>query len=139
MGMYTECFVRVEIEENTPPDVIEILRWMFDQDSGPCPESLPDHPFFACDRWAAIGHSGSFYHQPRPTSSMWLDQGKWYICSRSDLKNYDDEISKFFDWLQPYAEATPGDFIGYSLYEEDQTPTLILKRDPFPSLPEMLP
>ena len=47
------------------------------------------------------------------------------LVVRSDFKNYNGEIGKFFDWITPYIEKG-GDktFIGYSLYEEDDEPKL---------------
>lgn len=41
------------------------------------------------------------------------------------LKNYDDEIDKFFDWLNPYIEGIPGQCIGYKWHEYDDAPTLV--------------
>ena len=49
----------------------------------------------------------------------------YYLVVRSDFKNYQGEIGKFFDWISPYIEKC-GDktFIGYSLYEEYDEPRL---------------
>jgi hypothetical protein len=49
----------------------------------------------------------------------------------ANLKNYDDEIAKFFDWIDQYVEGSEGDFLGYSLYEEtepEQPPWCFFKK-----------
>ena len=49
----------------------------------------------------------------------------WCLTSISNLKNYEGEIAKFLMWLAPYIE-TDG-FLGFTRYEEYDTPTLIYK------------
>jgi transposase InsO family protein len=43
------------------------------------------------------------------------------------LKNYDNEIKHFIDWLTPYIDQEDGECIGWSWYEEDDKPTLLFK------------
>jgi hypothetical protein len=50
---------------------------------------------------------------------------RWSLLGKGDIKNYEGEIEKFFEWIIPYVDGYPGDFIGYSRYEEDLKPTLI--------------
>lgn len=89
--------------------------------AGPQPDHIPDHPFFRCTRWDAIGSGWSFYHAPFSLSKM----EKGYIFSRSDIKNYDDEIRHFLDWLRPYIAPVVGRCIGWTWYEEADQPTLL--------------
>lgn len=56
-----------------------------------------------------------------------FDRSYGYIFSRSDLKNYDDEIAEFFNWFSPLTTAEPGKCIGYSWYEEHDSPIFIYK------------
>lgn len=44
----------------------------------------------------------------------------WAFMLHANLKNYDGEIAKFFDWIDPYVEGSEGDYMGYSLYEETE-------------------
>ena len=133
MGMYTEikvdCIVR-------PVDQVSLdaLRIMFDwpgpgsrsprQRSIASSFSLPDAPLFRCARWHSIGRCGSAYFDAEPSSKMEdLGDGTWRITSISNLKNYDDEIGKFFDWLRPMVVGTAGQVIGHQWYEQERHPT----------------
>lgn len=123
MGMYTEIVIKACMKENLPEEVSKVLDYMFR--GGEKPDIyLPSHSFFKCPRWDFIGKGSSYYHVP--ASITFYDEG--YLFSRSDLKNYDDEINLFFDWINPYLEGLSGQCIGYLWYEEDTEPTLIYKR-----------
>lgn len=130
MGMYTEIFISCRIKKNAPEDVITILRSLFDQtvktDEDLKAITIPEHALFKCPRWRAIGNCSSYYFVPQATSVMWKDDiaGQWFITSRSDLKNYDNEIELFFDWIMPHVDECGGQFIGYSRYEEENMPVL---------------
>lgn len=135
MGMYTEIVVRFnfipsEIEDNE----YKILDFMFNPNSDLDESdfgSLPSHDFFKCSRWASIGSCSSFYHHPnavkdwyKPEYEIKNPNSSRYVFNRSDLKNYDNEIGLFFDWLDSLGLFYEGEFMGYSLYEEDNTPTI---------------
>ncbi len=124
MGRYTEILIKADLKRDTPDDVKEILHYLFNRTRMQWGDDLlPDHEFFKCHRWEFIGSCSSFYHVPWATSRY--DENT--IFSRSDLKNYGGEIAKFFNWIQPYIEATKGQCIGYSWYEEDMQPELYYK------------
>lgn len=129
MGMYTEIFVNCELRKDVPEEVVHDLRILFDESfiTDGFVSDIPKQD----KRLRAIGNCSSYYFQPRATSAMWYDDigRSWYICSRSDLKNYDGEIEAFFAWLGPYVAANPGEFIGYHRYEEDDAPVLVFKRE----------
>ena len=126
MGMYTELVLKVEFEKNIDPLVYKILHHMFGDGEEP-QERLPDHPFFDCPRWSFIGRCSSFYHHPENINS-WHDvdySSSVRVFSRSDLKNYDNEIALFIDWVKPYVVPATGSCLGWVWYEEDEMPTLI--------------
>lgn len=126
MGMYTELVLKCQIKEGVPRQVKEVLHYLFvDQTTG-VPE-CPNHPFFKTPRWNFVGSSGSFYHHPKPVTHLYeVDYADFmYIFSRSDLKNYDNEIALFLDWINPYLDHMPGECIGWTWYEEEEQPTLI--------------
>lgn len=124
MGMYTEFYINTEIKKTAPKIVFDVLNYLFNQNELISEENLPDHPFFKTCRWKFIGKGSSFYHIPFPLSKLEKIEGVYYLTSRSDLKNYDNEIEKFLDWIMPYIDTTDDFFIGYSRYEEDEKPTL---------------
>lgn len=124
MGMYTEIYFRAELARDVPVEVVEILKSMSDF-RNPEPEELPDHPLFQCSRWRNVGCGGSAYF-PITKSEIYLDKysAQWHVFFLANLKNYSGEIGHFFDWIDPYLDSREGEFLGYSLYEEDDNPIL---------------
>ena len=122
MGMYTEIYVNVDLREDTPKDVIETLKAMCAKDS----ESplLADKP----SRWSYMFNNGSYYTPNTECGLLTWDTigNQWSLLAKGDIKNYEDEIEAFFEWLMPHVEGELGDFIGYTRYEESEKPTLIL-------------
>lgn len=133
MGMYTELHFNAELRKDTPSEVIELLRWMArtGTDLKRRPET-PEHPFFACPRWPVLFTMDSYYFDADTHSTLRYDDiaERYYLCVRSNLKNYDDEIEKFIDWIDLWLAKEPGDFLGFYRYEETEHPTLIYKRPP---------
>ena len=125
MGMYTEIFMRVNIRKDAPESVRKMLEFLTSGNDKP--DELPDHEFFTCDRWDYVALSSSYYF-PGTRHSSYVRAVRDYDADAlnilANLKNYDGEIGKFFDWIDPYLEGERGDFIGYEMYEEDETPTL---------------
>ena len=122
MGMYTEIYINADLKENTPAEVINTLKAMceFDRDS--------DHLQGFPNRWAFLFGSGSYYTPNTSAQSLTFDDigRNWSIIGKGDIKNYDEEIQKFFDWIKPWCEDG---FIGYHRYEEQWSPTLVFKGD----------
>lgn len=128
MGMYTELVVKFNVRDDIPDDVFNMINYLFGNRSGGVPD-IPVHDFFKTQRWEFIGTCGSFYHHPEALSQVYApvwSPRDLYVFSRSDLKNYGNEIDLFVDWITPYVRAEPGDCIGWKWYEENQVPELIL-------------
>lgn len=124
MGMYTELNIGVAFREDTPSNIINILKHMLNEDEEVF-YILTDHPLFKTARWNFMLVSDSYYFDGQTDSSLTYDDisNQYYLNVRCNLKNYDDEITKFMDFIQPYLD-TRG-FLGYTRYEEDGDPTLI--------------
>jgi len=120
MGMYTEIYINVDLKKDTPDDVIGVLKAMCDQE---CNEVLVDYPY----KWICLFSNMSYYTPSTNCRFLEFDtiSNKWSLLGKGDIKNYGNEIEEFFEWIMPYVDGYPGDFIGYSRYEEDQKPTLI--------------
>lgn len=124
MGMYTELNIGVAFRKDTPTDIISILKHMLNEDE-PLLYELPNHPLFSTPRWTFMLVCDSYYFDGQTDSSIHYDDisNQYYLNVRCNLKNYDGEIKKFMDFIQPYLD-TRG-FLGYTRYEEDGDPTLI--------------
>ena len=124
MGMYTELHYNAELRADVPSDVVDILKLMLGE-AAEGPET-PDHPLFGETRWRFMLQCDSYYFDADTHSTLRKDrQGGLYLCVRCNLKNYDDEIEKFCDWIRPYINKQEGGFLGFSRDKGSQTPTLI--------------
>lgn len=126
MGMYTEILVKAKVKEDIPSKVYEVLNYLFNDVNNEMsmPEELPEHEFFNTPKWGQIGGCDSYYHIPW-TGSQFSDN---YIFFHSYLKNYNEEIPLFFDWVDPYLEVREDECIGYYWHEEAEEPALVYKR-----------
>jgi hypothetical protein len=130
MGMYTELVLAVELDRDTPKDVIDILEYMCGMRGG-IPEVLPDHPLFKAPRWAMLLCCDSAYFAGDTNSYIKRDdfdselKCSYYLTIRSNLKNYDYEIELFLDWLSQYVRYPLNECVGYYRYEEFKHPMLI--------------
>jgi hypothetical protein len=127
--MYTEIYFRAELVKDVPEDVLDVLRYLVTP-VFPEPEIKLDHELFRSPRWYMLGQGGSGYFPEHPESSLTMSEWskRWVLFLNADLKNYDGEIGKFFDWIDPYVHGSQGQFVGYSLYEEDNDPTIFHKK-----------
>jgi hypothetical protein len=125
MGMYTELFISTRIKDD--PNIISVLRNMLGMDESEPAPKLPNHPLFLTDRWHSMLVCSSHYFVPASMHRFEYNTiGKyWVLISRSDFKNYDNEINLFIDWIRPYLDVYTGEMIGYYRYEEDKEPTIL--------------
>lgn len=126
MGMYTEIYVNVDLKKDTPDEIIEVLKVMCDMVDSDS-KVLEPYP----DRWGSMFYSGSCYTPDTHCRSLTYDgiTQRWSLLGKGDIKNYGQEIQKFFEWIMPYVDGYPGEFIGYSRYDEVLKPTLVFLPD----------
>ena len=122
MGMYTEIFVNTDLKENTPSSVIEVLQAICDRNHAAA--CLQDKP----RRWSILFCDMSYYTPRTCCAALTFDDisGGYSLIGKGDIKNYDDEIEQFFEFIMPWCES---DFIGYYRYEENREPTLVFSRN----------
>jgi len=121
MGMYTELVIVARIKDD--PVVVNVIKHMLKEETkGDL--VIPNHPLFRSDRWEFMLRCDSYYFVPRGVSLFEYDDiGKyWVLINRSDFKNYDDEVSKFINWITPYVHGD--EMFAYSRYEEAREPTI---------------
>lgn len=122
MGMYTELVLGVNLQSDTPKNIIDIINHMLSDDEE---VYTTGHPLFKTERWRYMLRCDSYYFDGHTDSSMVKDDisGEYELNIRCNLKNYSSEIDQFLDFIRPYLETTG--FLGYERYEEDDDPTLI--------------
>ena len=123
MGHYTEFYIRATLRKDTPRIVVAALQSMVGDLK---PEQVD---------WSKTGlDADTFQIGARGTAMLCFHcsidpQGKsifsrksaddvWGLEARTEIKNYDDEIGKFLDWVRPYLCQQSGEFIGWSLLED---------------------
>lgn len=126
MGMYTELHFNSELKKDVPSEVVEILKYMVG-DLEEEPSKLPDHDLFKDTRWRFMLRTDSYYFDADTHSTLRYDSigESYYLCIRTNLKNYDSEIEHFIDWVMPYLNKYDKKFLGFYRYEENEKPTLI--------------
>ena len=125
MGMYTDFCFDAKLKKNTPTEIIELLKNWQDWDWNPA--VLPAHPFFSLSSWRCIGSDMSYYFDGPGYFNCTFDEiaNSYYLQVRGNLKNYESEIETFIEWITPYLNKTPGEFLGFYRYEEYDEPTLV--------------
>ncbi len=125
MGMYTELHYNTELKRDVPENVLDLLRFMLGKIEQ-SPET-PEHALFDTDRWTHMLRHDSYYFDADTHSTLRYDQiaEGYFLCIRCNLKNYDQEIEKFIEWIRPYIAGLDGDFLGFMRYEETEDPVLI--------------
>ena len=128
MGTYSEIYVKVVLKKDVDDNVVNIIKYMLGIDDVELEDlTIPSHSLFETYRWDSMLRSGSYSHVPYTVKLFEYNDisENYYLVVRSDFKNYQGEIEKFFDWIKQYLEQDYyKTFMGYSLYEEDYEPTL---------------
>lgn len=132
MGMFTEFHYNVELIKNVPKNILDILHFMLDENRHKSIDTLmiPSHPLFNSERWKGMLLSDSFMFKADTHSTLRFDDiaKVYFLCIRCNLKNYNNEIENFIDWIDPYVEAYTDDFLGFYRYEESEEPTIVRKK-----------
>ena len=128
--MYTELIFGAELKKDTPNSVINTLKYMAGElDRKPIDFEPPEG---GCEH---LLNSGSYYFAVhKPVTKIWKDNrtNQYHISSRSNVKNYNNEIERFLSWIKPYIESGSGlnDIYAIVIYEEQATPDIYyLKND----------
>lgn len=122
--MYTRLTFWADFKPDSP--AVPILKTLMEGD--PVTDH-PDHPYFDAPHAWAVLRCSSYYHRTGETQFVYDDIAKsWWLNIDSSLKNYDDEIELFLDWLWQHDSGGDG-YRGFFIYEEDDHPTLIYRNE----------
>lgn len=133
MGRYTELKFDVKLKQDTPENVVNILKRVINERDLGHDKALfskedvfkPElnHPFFKCERWYMLFLSTNFGHEMQG-GRFYEENGRWIINLHTEFKNYDSEIDNFFDWIKPFIVGRKKkQYVGYyrGEYAEAQT------------------
>ncbi len=127
MGMYTELIFGAELKTDTPMIVIDSLKYMLGETKEK-PEDFP-LPDGRCE-WLFQG-SSYYFGVTESVKRMWLDDidKQYHISTRSNIKNYSDEIETFLKWIEPYIDGGSGnrDMYAIVIYEDSAEPKIYYK------------
>lgn len=131
MGMYTELVMACRLRKDTPEDVIKILKYMCRTEDVELSDlKIPtNHDLFTTERWNWMLVCDSFYFSGDSHTTFSTYEGiskDHFLTVRSNLKNYNNEIENFLDWLSPYMKDHG--FLGYMRFEATDTPTLFYRK-----------
>ena len=127
MGMYTELIFGASFKPETPKQVIDTLRYM----AGDLKEE-PRNMAFDSNRNPLVGGSHYFGVISSVTKMYYNEIAKcWVLSSRANLKNYDNNIDLFLEWVKPYIDNGSGarDMYAIKIYEEQSEPTIYYLND----------
>ena len=106
MGYYTELKFNVKLKQDTPEDVVNILKRvinerdlghdkvLFNTEDVFKPEL--NHPFFKCERWYMLFLSTNFDDEMQG-GRFYEENGRWIINLHTEFKNYDNKIDNYLD------------------------------------------
>ena len=118
MGMYTEIYVNMDFRPDTPKEIVELLFAICNQDFDYMEKN--GYP----ERFACLFCDMSCYTPQTNTSQITIPgdcRTTMSLLGKGDIKNYDNEIEKFFEIVAPWCD-NEGRMIGYAHYEEHKDP-----------------
>jgi hypothetical protein len=132
MGTYTAFHFAGEIKKETPADVVNVLKAMCGGYAYELnPQDVPEHEFFRAERWKLLFTGYSYYFPARTSSSFEFD-GKiaqaWFLTATSSLKNYDNEIERFVDFISPYLSGEARNVCYKWTAEDDGLPIFLIPK-----------
>lgn len=124
MGMYTELIFGAKLKKETPEQVINALMFII----GDVKEKPKDFPFSdGRIEWMLCG-SSYYFGISESVNKMWFDDitKSYHISSRCNIKNYENEIEDFLEWIKPWIDSGSGTREMYAIviYEEDEEPQI---------------
>lgn len=122
MGHYTIFKTKLlKLRKDTPDEVISFLN---DAINNHTFDFTPNHVLFACSRYYNIFWSSpeiSYLDEIGIKNKTFFRKNKngiYELFIHCELKNYEEEIENFIDWIRPYiAGHKQNEFIGFIVYD----------------------
>jgi len=130
MGMFTELIFGAALKKDTPQEVIDSIKYM----AGQIQDQPKGFPFEEQRlKWLFTSGGSYYFGVHEAVFDMKFDKltSEWIISARVNLKNYEQEIQKFLEWIKPFISKGSGtrDFYAIVTYEQQEEPTIHYLRD----------
>lgn len=125
MGHYTELKFKAKLKQDTPGNVVNILKRVINErDLGLGHDKVLftsedvfkpelDHPFFKCERWYMLLLSTN-WDDKMQGGKFYEENDRWVLDLHTEFKNYDSEIDHFLEWIKPFIVGRKKkQYIGY--------------------------
>ena len=100
MGYYTTLKCKFKLKKDTPDSVLNLLKKVLIDIDLDCENLLVKHEFFQCEKWKNLflSTNGSDIQGGR----LYKENDYWTVDLHTEFKDYENEIDKFIDWINPY-------------------------------------
>lgn len=133
MGYYTRIIFSARLKINDEK-IVDVLNWLACGKEEEKPKTLPDHPFFSCERMTFImcgsdccSHTLWNFEKEKSCDDM----NEYFLSFMSSFKNYSHEIENFLDWIKGYIDVGTGakGFYAIVCSEDQEEPTIYYLRE----------
>ena len=134
--MYTELILGCSLSKDTPKILINSLDYVINHPEDDFPSEEIKNFVIDYDLMY-LCHSASYYFGvSTPVCMMKYDEisKEWIVSIRSNIKNYEDQIERFLNYIFDYISHGSGyeyNIYAYVQYEEDALPTIYSKEGIF--------
>ena len=129
--MYTELIFEAELSKDTPKGLIDAFTTVSGKDTGieVTSSKLEISNFIEkFDLNMLVNCCSAYFPAQHSFFNMYYNKylNTYGIFIRSDLKNYEQQINEFLEFIKPYVVMGCGsnDIYAYVLYELDERPTI---------------
>ena len=113
MGEYSELIFGARLKDDN--EMITTVRQLVEHEEV---SPLPAHEFFKSERYTQIARgTNSYYFAGSSEPTFYYDHivKEWTLLIRMNMKDYDNEIEKFLDWIKPYITQGSGNNNMYAI------------------------
>ncbi len=125
--MYTELIFGASLKADTPESAVKTIQALIDDDMEAV--RLNSGLVFSRNPFNS-GHG--YFGLDRPVLAFWQSEytKQWHLSTRSNLKNYEQDIELFLEWIKPLIDQGSGvrDMYAIVTYEECEEPAIYYLR-----------
>jgi len=128
----TKLKLDIKLIFDVPEDVLKVLRQMLGNalNERQIDEyDLPIHELFEDPSWEYVLKDNRECLVAESASVMRYDHddGQYFLNIQTEKHNYNNEVERFVDWIDPYVDAFYGEYLGYKIRDGDDGKTPLFK------------